>query len=65
MGTPRTEYVIEVELPQEGWQELFRSADRQEAERLWGHLPETGITAPARFLEVEVLREQTSARAPA
>ena len=59
MGTEDAEW------RQQGWQELFRSADRTEAETLWKRLPETDITRQARLLEVEVLREYLTDGIPA
>lgn len=38
------------------WQELQRSADRAEMEVLWAKLSDLGLRAPARFVEIEVLR---------
>jgi len=59
---PAIEYVIQVEHPQEGWRELYRSSDEADARRVWGHLPEVGIGARARLLEVAVCAPTSRAR---
>lgn len=56
MDQPHVEYVIQVEHPEEGWRELYRSTDAAAARRVWGHLPEIGISARARLLEVALVR---------
>jgi hypothetical protein len=64
-GPQAIEYVIQVEHPQEGWRELFRSSDEADARRVFGHLPDDGIGGRARLLEVAVLRSYEPSAAPA
>lgn len=51
-------HIVELKVtPERGWEELFWIEEgRDEAERVWTGVLATGITAPARLLEAEIVR---------
>lgn len=51
-----TEYVVEVLVDAgRGWEELYRVADRAEAQRFWEGLLETQPSKPARLIELQLV----------